>query len=239
MFILQVLFSTWLSLSLIKEMVFLNLISIKAKRGLEIVLLFYFLFVVLYLNHSLIFLLFPCLSILCLFFFLKRQEEKSLLIQLYSLISPLESEMKSGSGFFNAWQKALKEIKSKKIKDKLQNFTQAFQYQKDFRYPADKKIETFIKDLILIHQSPNPLKRLQYLKRKVKIELAFRVKSQRALLQARLQSGILCFFYIGLLIWTITAYGKKHISLILSSLFLFTIGLIWILKTGRKMKWSV
>ena len=239
MFILQVLFFAWLSLSLIKEMFLLHLISSKLKKGLEFLLLFYFTFVIFYLNFSIIFLLIPCFSMLFLFFFLKKLEEKKLLFQLCSLIPILESGMRSGLSFLNAWQKALKEIKLKKIKNKLQDFTQVFQYQKEFRYPADKKVELFIKDLALIYQSSNPLKRLEYLKRKVKIELAFQVKSQRALLQVRIQSGILCFFYVGLLIWTTTAYGQKYTSLILSSLFLFIIGLIWILKTGRKMKWSV
>ena len=242
MFLLQVLFFIWLSLSLIKEMFFLNLVSLKAKRILEISLIFYFLFVVFYLKHSpfsFIFLLFPFSLIVFLFFFLKRQEEKNLLFQMCSLISPLEMGMKSGLSFLNAWQKTLKEVKSKKIKDKLQSFTQIFQYQKEFHYPEDKQVELFIKDIILIYQSSNPLKKLQYLKRKVKIELSFRIKSQRALLQTRVQSGILCFFYIGLLIWTATAQGHKNTFLILISLLLFTIGLIWILKTGRQMKWSV
>ena len=242
MFVLQILFLAWLSLSLIKEMFFLNLISVRAKRGLEASLLFYFLFVIFYVQQSsfsFIFFLFPFSFVLFLFFFLKRQEEKNLLFQLCSLILPLESGMKSGLSFLNAWQKSLQEVKIKKFKDKLKNFTEVFQYQREFHYPEDKQVEIFIKDLISIYQSSHPLKRLQHLRRKVKIELAFRVKSQRALLQVRCQSGILCFFYIGLLAWTLTAHGKKYISLILSSLLLFTIGLIWILKTGRKMKWSV
>ena len=242
MFILQTLFFSWLSLSLIKEMFLLNIIPLTIKRSLEILLLFYFLFVAFYVKYStfsIIFFLFPCFSILFLLFFLKKQEEKNLLFQLCSLIPSLESGMKSGLSFINAWQKSLKEIKLEKIKDKLQDFTQVFQYQKEFHYPIDKKVELFIKDLILIYKSSNPLKRLQYLKRKVKIELAFQTKSQRALMQVRIQSGLLCFFYIGLLIWTITAYGQKYISLILSSLLLFIIGLTWILKIGRKMKWSI
>ena len=242
MFFLQVLFMAWLSLSLIKEMLFFNLISIKANRILKLLLLLYFLFIIFYAKQSslsIIFFLFPCSFILFLLFFLKRREEKKLFFQLCSLILPLESGMKSGLSFLNAWQKSLEEIKSKKIKDKLKDFTQVFQFQKKFHYPEDKQVELFIKDLSLIYQSPNPLKRLQHLRRKVKIELTFRIKSQRALLQIRIQSGILCFFYIGLLAWTITAHGQKYISLILSSLLLFIIGLIWILKTGRQMKWSV
>ena len=241
MFILKVFFFYLLSLSLIKEIFFLNLASIKTKRALELLLSFYFLFIIFYAKQSdfsILFLLLPCVFILFLFFFLKKQEEKNLLFQLASLILPLESKMKSGLSFFNAWQQSLLDVKSKKIKDKLRSFTQVFQYQKEFHYPEDKQVELFIKDLILIYQSPQPLKRLQHLRRKVKIELAFRIKSQRALMQVRIQSGILCFFYIGLLAWT-AGHGSKYTSLILSSLLLFIIGLIWILKTGRQMKWSV
>ena len=242
MFLLQILFIAWLSLSLIREMFFFHLISIKTKKSLEFLLVTYFLFMISYINQSdfsIIFFLFPCVFIFFLCFFLKKQEEKKLFFQLCSLILPLESGMKSGLSFLNAWQKSLEEIKSKKIKDKLENFTQVFQYQKEFHYPEDKQVDLFIKDLILIYKSSNPLKRLQHLRRKVKIEMAFRIKSQRALLQVRVQTGILCCFYIGLLAWTITAHGQRYTSLILISLFLFVVGLIWILKTGRKMKWSV
>ena len=242
MFILQVLFFTWLSLSLIKEMFSFNLISIKAKRSCEILLSVYFLFISIFVKQSSIFIVFcffPPIFIFFLFIFLKKQEEKNLLLQVISLIPYLESGMKSGLSFLNAWQKAITEVKLKKIQDKMKDLTQFFQYQKEFRYPAEKKVELFIKDLILIHLSANPLKRLKYLRRKIKIELAFRVKSQRALLQVRIQSGILCFFYMSLLAWTILAPGQKYLSLIFISLFLFTIGLIWILKAGRKMKWSI
>ena len=242
MFFLQILFIAWLSLSLIKEMFSFHLISIKTKKTLEFLLLFYFLFIIFNKEQSIfsiILFLFPCCFIFFMCFFLKKQEEKKLFFQLCSLILPLESGMKSGLSFINAWQKSLKEIKSKTIKDKLKNFTQVFQYQKEFHYPEDKQVDLFIKDLILIYKSSNPLKRLQHLRRKVKIEMAFRIKSQRALLQTRIQTAVLCFFYIALLAWTITAHGKKYTSLILSSFFLFSIGLIWILNTGRKMKWSV
>lgn len=242
MFFLQVLFIAWLSLSLIKEMFFFHLISKKIKQSLEILIVFYFLFMISYTNQSvfsIILFLSPFCFIIFLCVFLKKQEEKKLFFQLCSLILPLESGMQSGLSFLNAWQKSLEGIKSKQIKDKLTSFTQVFQYQKEFHYSEDKQVNLFIKDLILIYQSSNPLKRLQHLRRKVKVEMAFRIKTQRALLQVRIQTGILCCFYIGLLVWTLTAHGQKYTSLILSSLFLFIIGLIWILKTGRKMKWSV
>ena len=51
---------------------------------------------------------------------------------------------------------------------------------------------------MIVHQSSSPLKKLQHLQRKVKIEQSFHIKSKRALLQIRIQSGILSLFYFGL-----------------------------------------
>lgn len=240
-FVIQIVFFLFLNISLIKEMFLLKLISLNAKRVLEILLIFYFMILALYLKNfgfSLIFLLFPLILLLFLFVFLKKQEDRDLLFQLYSLLAPLESQMKQGAGFINAWQKSLKELKSKKIKTKAQKITEILKFQKDFHCP-DREVENFIKDLIIVHQSDSPLKRLKYLQRKIRIEMAFQTKSRRLLMQIRIQSCILSFFYFGLLIWTIGAYGARYIHLTVVSFLLFFTGLLWIFKTGRKMKWSV
>ena len=120
----------------------------------------------------------------------------------------------------------------------MTEISEILKFQNKFHYP-DKEIENFVGDLICIHQSSNPLRRLQHLQRKVRIERDFRAKSRRVLLQVRLQSTILSLFYIGLLVWTFVSYGKQYLNLILISFVLFCIGLIWIFKTGRTMKWSV
>lgn len=241
MFVFQFLFFLFLSFSLIKEMFLLNLITLNSRRFLEILLLFYFLFVFFCFksfDFSIIFFLFPLILLLFLLVFLKKKEEKDLLFQLYSLLIPLESQMKLGSSFINAWQKSLKELRSQKTRNKAQEITNILKFQQEFHYP-DKEIGNFIKDLIVIHQSSNPLKRLKHLQRKVRIEMTFRVKSKRALMQIRSQSGLLSVFYLGLLIWTIKAHGAKYAGLIALSFIFFLIGLLWIFKTGRKMKWSV
>ena len=241
MFFFQLLFFIFLSRSLIKEMFLLDLITLNSQWILEIFSLFYFLFVFFCFKtfyFSIIFLLFPLILLLFLFVFLKRQEERDLLVHIYSLLIPLESQMKLGSSFINAWQKSLKELKSRKIQSRVQKITEILKFQDQFHYP-DKEIQNLIKDLMIIHQSPNPLQRLKHLQRKVRIEQTFRLKSKRTLLQIRSQSGILSLFYFGLLTWTITAYGSQYIHLIVISFLFFFIGLLWILKTGRTMKWSV
>lgn len=219
----------------------MRLIGLTVKRILEISFLFYFSLLFFYLKElpfPLVFLLLPFLFLLFLFLVLKNKEEKQLLFQLYSLLLPLESNMKLGLSFINAWQKAVKDLDSERMRRKIQKLTEILQFQKSFCYP-DKDVQHFIKDLMIICQSANPLKRLKNLQRKIRIEQTFYVKTRRALLQTRIQSGILTFFYLGLLIWTLTAYGRQYMSLVFISFLFFSVGLIWIFKTGRQMKWSV
>ena len=189
-------------------------------------------------SFSFLFCLLPLGFLLSLLVFLQKKEESDLLFQLSSLLLPLESQMKLGSSFINAWQKGLEEVRSEKTKSKIQKITEILKFQNDFYYPI-KEIENFIKDLMIIHHSSNPLKRLQHLQRKVKIEHSFQVKSKRTLFQIRIQSCILSFFYFGLLVWTLLSYKARYIHLILFSFLFFCVGLLWISKTGKKMKWSV
>ena len=219
----------------------LKLIPIKMKKSLEIFIYIYFSFVWIIfrkLSFFLFFFFIPLAFLLFLVFFLKQKEEKKLLNALYSLLVPLESQMKLGSSFINAWQKSIEPIPFSKIKTQIQKISDVLKFQNIFSYP-DKKIEFFVKDLIIIHKSSNPLKRLGYLKRKVKVEQSFQIKSERALLQTRIQSFVLSVLYFGLLAWTITAYGKKYIHFIMISFLFFFIGLFWVLKIGRRMKWTI
>lgn len=241
MFVFQIVFFLFLNISLIKEMFLLHLISLNTKWVLEALLIFYFMILVFFLknfNFSLVFFLFPVVLFVFVFVFLKKQEDKGFLFQLYALMGPLETQMKLGSSFINAWQKSLKELKSNRNKNQMQKITEILKFQSEFRY-SDKDVENFIKNLMIVHQSSSPLKRLKHLQRKMRIEFEFQTKSRRLLLQIRIQSGILTLFYFGLLAWTISAYGSQYIQLIVYSFFLFFIGLFWIFKTGRTMKWSV
>ena len=211
------------------------------KKILESFLIFYFFLAFCYLKDSpffIFFFLIPSFFLISLFVFLNKQEEEKLLFQLYSLLIPLESQMKLGLSFMSAWEKGLETLPQIKIKSRLQKITEILKFQKTFVY-RNKNIENFVKDLILIYQSASPLKRLKQLQRKVKVERSFHLKSKRTLLQTRIQAAVLSFLYFGLLSWTVFAYGKKYIHLIFLSLIFFGIGFFWILQTGRKMKWSI
>ena len=241
MFIAQIVVCGLFCRLLAKEIFLGPLPSLKWKKALDTGALLYFLLIGLLFyssRYSFLFFLLPPAFFLTLLVFLNRQEEKNLLSQLSSLLIPLESQMKLGLSFINSWRKSLEGIKSSKTKNRIRQIGDILEFQNQFYYP-DREIENLVNDLIIIHKSPTPLKRLKHLQRKIKVEQTFRMKSKRVLLQIRLQSGILSLFYFSLLIWTIQAYGNKYGGLILLSFLFFCVGLIWIFKSGRKMKWSV
>lgn len=240
MFVLKSLFFAFLCKNLIKEIVLKGFIPLRWKIFLEIFVLLYFVFLFFVLRDfpfiSLCFPL-PFVGLLSLYFFFKKREEKDFLECLFSLPVQLEARMKRGFSFIHAWEKSLDELKEVK-RNKMQKITQILKFQGRFRHP-DKEIENFVKDLVLIHQSSNPLQRLSHLQRKVRLERSFKMKAARALFQVRLQSGLLSCFYFSLLLWSFFAYGMQHIRLSMFSLLFFSLGFFWILKAGRKMKWSV
>ena len=238
LFLFLSVFCFWLSLSLIKEFYLLGFIALKIKRFIEMILILYFLITILFFKSCFL-LMFPCLFLVSCLLFLKYKKEKQLFEQLCTLLIPLESAMKSGRSFLNAWEKTLKESSPKAQKKKLEEWTEILKFQSRFNYPENKNIERLMTELLSIKQSSQPLKRISHLRRKLRVEMIFKTKAKRALMQIKAQSFILCVFYLGLLINTLVVYKQKNLSLILSSLILFTIGLIWIFSSGRTIKWSI
>ena len=168
----------------------------------------------------------------------QKQKEKRVLQELYKFLPSLIAQMKLGFGFLDAYQRSLKNMENKELICKLQDILYTLRFQKHFSHPK-KEIKEFVYHINQARLSPQPLKRLNQLHEKIKIEQLFHRKSSKILLQLKLQSGILSFLYFSLLLWTILFSGLKHLLLILLSFFFFFIGLVWIFKTGRKMKWSL
>ena len=237
---LQILCFSLLSEKLIREIFLMNLIPPQWKKPLSLSVVLYF-FALFFLQHAFLIMLacfLPVALLIFALFFLKKQMEQDILFELFDLPRSLESRMKQGLSFLSACQKSLQDIKSKKTQDHVKKIIESIQLGTPLRHP-DPDIQNFVQDLALIHKSPSPMKRLKLLQRKINIEKIFRLKSKRALFQARIQSGILSLFYLGLLVWTLSVSKTRHIYLILISCVLFLIGLFWIFKIGRSMKWSV
>lgn len=168
----------------------------------------------------------------------QKQQEQKFLLELYKFLPPLIAQMKLGLGFLDAYQQSLKNMENQELIRKLQDILYTLRFQKRFSHPK-KEITEFVHHINQARRSSQPLKRLKQLHEKIKIEQLFHRKSSKVLMQLKLQSGILSFLYFSLLLWTVFFSGLKHFHLILLSFFFFFIGLVWIFKTGRKMKWSL
>lgn len=169
---------------------------------------------------------------------LQKQTARSHLLVLYNMVPSLISQMKLGFSFPDAWERIIKDMENKKETLWLQEVLNTLRFQKSFSC-SHKYIKELVEYLNQARLSAQPLKKLKQLNEKIKIERLFYRKAARVLMQLRLQSGILGVLYLAVLIWTINSTGLRHKDLILFSFFLFFIGLFWIFKTGRRMKWSL
>ncbi len=188
--------------------------------------------------YSFIFLALPAGGVPALAFFLQKQRRQTLFDRLRDLALPISAKMKLGSGFIDSWEKSVREMDRRGIEGEILKISDALLFQKNFRHP-DRRIEDIVHHLRAVRNSPHPLRRLRHLEQKLKTERAFYRKSGQVLLQLRIQSGVLACLYLGLLVWTALFYGSRHVNLMLASFFCFSAGLFWIMKTGRKMKWSL
>lgn len=181
---------------------------------------------------------FPIVFLFLLLHFLKRQLNKTLLLQLQSLLSPLAAQMSLGSSFMTAWHKVIEDPKLQYFRKDILEITKALKFNAEINC-VDIRREHLVRDLIEVKNNPQPSKRLKHLKQKIKTELAFEQKSARILFQLKMQSYVITLFYLCLLVWVIVSSGIKHFSLILISIWCFLIGFIWILTLGRRMKWTL
>ena len=160
------------------------------------------------------------------------------MLALYKILSPLISQMKLGFGFLDAWKRSVKDVENPLIARQLQEVSDILHFQKPF-FHSRKEVKEFVNHLNQARYSSQPLKRLKQLHEKIKIEQVFHRKALRVLMQLRLQSSILSCLYLSVLVWTLLSSGLRHLNLLFSSFLLFSIGLFWIFKTGRRMKWSL
>ena len=207
------------------------------KRFLSFGLIFYFLFIFFFLPKS--FYTFGSLFFLIfLFWILKKQNHDALLFHLQNLLPLLSSQMKLGLSFMSSWQKSIEDVDQKEIYRQLLDITSVLQFEKRFQH-AYLPVVNMVEDLIRIKKSAQPIKKLNLLEKKVKNEVAFYRSARQTLFQLRIQSIILSLLYFSLLIWTFAIYKTKYLHLMSLSFVFFSIGLFWIFKSGRKMKWSI
>jgi Flp pilus assembly protein TadB len=104
----------------------------------------------------------------------------------------------------------------------------------------DGFLQLLLEEFRQIDRQPhNGIRRLQSLRHRFRLQSEFRRKSEQASLQARSQSLILAFLYIGSAIFMWRNYAlAQHLTLLLLSATLFAGGTFWISFFSGRFKWK-
>jgi hypothetical protein len=102
-------------------------------------------------------------------------------------------------------------------------------------------IKDFQAELVQIDRSQNRvIDQVRALRRHLKIQENFRRRSMQVTQQIKMQAIIVTLLYLLLLSFVINQFGfTQNKNVILISGLIFTFGLIWIFKVGRRIKWKV
>ena len=98
-----------------------------------------------------------------------------------------------------------------------------------------------IRDLKEIDQLPmNPLEHIHLLCHRLELTRKFEEKSNKVLYQIRVQSALMTFLFVGLMIYVLSSFPLKEvIFLVTIASFLFLSGLLWVFLDGRRARWNL
>lgn len=225
----------------LKEMTNQGLLSQTGRSVLTVFLVVYFLFGLIFQSKPLLVFFFyslPAGIFLSFFCFRQKRKEKLFLENLYSLLSPLTAQMKLGLGFMDAWDKSLQTVENPAERQPLLKISENLRFQRPCGH-SHPETRLFLCHLMSARKSAQALKQIKNLQQKAQVKLLFLRRSRQVLFQLRLQSAVMALLYGGLVCWNFFHYGLKYISLVFLSFTLFFIGIFWIFKTGRNLKWSL
>lgn len=159
--------------------------------------------------------------------------------KLISLLDSAIVKMKTGLSFRESIKSSMHQFESVHSRI-IEEFLVSIQMKQNNFSKYHPHIELSLNELaqidLLAHKQSD---RLKALRRKYKIRQSFKKKSGVALSQIRAQSLILSILYIGLLLFFLfTQSWKAYLEQILLSLFLFSIGSLWILRAGKRYQWK-
>lgn len=169
------------------------------------------------------------------------QREKSFQRKFIFFLDRLLILLRTGWGFRSAFDRIVEEECGFE-KAKLMQFRSAVVFsQHKNELAMNHSLGESIREMRRAHSYPHEsVRRIENLRRKLKMEHDFRHKSGQILFQIRIQSWILLGLYIALLLIVLIRQGfKLHVSWLLLSLLLFTIGIAWTFSIGRRIKWKI
>lgn len=165
-------------------------------------------------------------------------QRRYLSLHFVSILDEIILEMRMGRSFRESFQKC-SVSRPDWMRKQFDELLTALAYRQAFSAPAIS--EQMVNELREVFgASMKQLERLKSLRRRLKIEMDFRQKSRRALVQVRMQSAILSLLFVPLLVFQLLSRpwdSQGHIILV--SCLLFAVGTWWISLAGRKYKWKI
>jgi hypothetical protein len=130
--------------------------------------------------------------------------------------------------------------------DSFSDFNKSLLNLVSFRQQIDdKNLENYQLKLVhwvfLLTQNPvNALEKIKSMEEKLIIENDLRRRSGQALLGLKIQSLIMTILYLIAVMFVSSTYGLlKNWHYVLMSMVIFVLGLIWVFRLGRGIKWNI
>ena len=155
-------------------------------------------------------------------------------------LNSLIAQIKIGSGFRQAFKLAASTIQKTTIQNCFLEVLESILLKKPLREELNfPPVKQTLEELKLADQSSQCLEHLENLRWQVRARGQFNKKVKTALMQVRVQSFVLLVLYLSLFGFILSRYGFKYPKVLLGSLFLFSLGLFFLLRTGGKIKWNI
>jgi hypothetical protein len=239
------LFGMWFAFRISEKMHEKRLIDRKMRFKMRLIAMFLITFLVFQCAHRPFFLWILVLAVIfCLYLsqiVIRHQREKNFRSHFLEYLERVILFVRGGKSFRQALTSANQdnEAFTQQRMEKVLEFV--FFSQHSNVIESDRFTQEIIKELVSIDRSSHrSLERLSLLRRNLKLESDFRRKAEQVLRRIKWQSYIFTGLYLALVLFMLTSFSIKDIlnELLLSALF-FGVGLVWIIFSGRTIKWNI
>ena len=161
-------------------------------------------------------------------------------VQCEFFINTVIAQMKTGSGFRQAFKSAGFCLPNSSFQNHFIEILESIALLKNFRKEFQfSPIQQILEELRQADKSPRSLDHLENLRHQMRVRSHFIRKMKSALLQFRVQSFVLCLLYVLLFIFVLHRHGLEHPKILFLSLCLFVLGLFFLVRCGRRIKWNI
>ena len=162
------------------------------------------------------------------------------LVQFEIFINNLIAQIKIGFAFRPAFGAAVKHLTQPRFQNYFNEILEFILFAKkcrpEFLFPP---LGPMIRELKKADEAEQCLEHLENLRHYLRIRSIFRRKVRSALFQVRAQAYVLSVLYMGLLVFVLNRYGFQYPKLLLASISSFVIGMMILMRLGRKIKWTI